>query len=207
MAVSERLSAAEAVARARGLATTRRRMLLGITGPPGAGKSSLAEAVLRAVPGSVLVPMDGFHLAQRVLDEAGLAARKGAPETFDRDGFAALLQRVRDQDADAPVVYAPEFRRDLEEPIAGAIAVRPSTRLVVTEGNYLLLWPEVAALLDEVWWVDLPDAERHRRLVARHAAFGKPPEQAQAWALGSDEANARLVAPGRARADVIVEGD
>ena len=207
MAVSERLSAAEAVARARGLATTRRRMLLGITGPPGAGKSSLAEAVLRAVAGSVLVPMDGFHLAQRVLDEAGLADRKGAPETFDRDGFAALLQRVRDQDADAPVVYAPEFRRDLEEPIAGAIAVRPSTRLVVTEGNYLLLWPEVAALLDEVWWVDLPDAERHRRLVARHAAFGKPPEQAQAWALGSDEANARLVAPGRARADVIVEGD
>ena len=207
MAASERLSAAEAVARARGLATTRRRVLLGITGPPGAGKSSLAEAVLRAVPGSVLVPMDGFHLAQRVLDEAGLAARKGAPETFDRDGFAALLQRVRDQGADAPVVYAPEFRRDLEEPIAGAIAVRPSTRLVVTEGNYLLLWPEVAALLDEVWWVDLPDAERHRRLVARHAAFGKPPEQAQAWALGSDEANARLVAPGRARADVIVEGD
>jgi pantothenate kinase len=207
VAVSERLSAAEAVARARGLATTRRRVLLGITGPPGAGKSSLAEAVLRAVPGSVLVPMDGFHLAQRVLDEAGLADRKGAPETFDRDGFAALLQRVRDQDADAPVVYAPEFRRDLEEPIAGAIAVRPSTRLVVTEGNYLLLWPEVAALLDEVWWVDLPDAERHRRLVARHAAFGKPPEQAQAWALGSDEANARLVAPGRARADVIVEGD
>jgi pantothenate kinase len=207
VAASERLSAAEAVARARGLATTRRRVLLGITGPPGAGKSSLAEAVLRAVPGSVLVPMDGFHLAQRVLDEAGLADRKGAPETFDRDGFAALLQRVRDQDADAPVVYAPEFRRDLEEPIAGAIAVRPSTRLVVTEGNYLLLWPEVAALLDEVWWVDLPDAERHRRLVARHAAFGKPPEQAQAWALGSDEANARLVAPGRARADVIVEGD
>ena len=207
MTSSAPLTAGQAVARARVLATTGHRVLLGITGPPGAGKSSLAEAVLRAVPGSVLVPMDGLHLAQRVLDEAGLADRKGAPETFDRDGFAALLQRVRDQDADAPVVYAPEFRRDLEEPIAGAIAVRPSTRLVVTEGNYLLLWPEVAALLDEVWWVDLPDAERHRRLVARHAAFGKPPEQAQAWALGSDEANARLVAPGRARADVIVEGD
>ena len=104
-------------------------------------------------------------------------------------------------------MYAPEFRRDIEEPIAGAIAVPPLTRLVVTEGNYLLLWPEVAALLDEVWWVDLPEAERHRRLIARHAAYGKPPEQARAWALGSDEANARLVEPGRVEADVIVAGD
>ena len=154
------LSAHEAVERARGLAAgSDSRTLLGITGPPGAGKSSLADAVVHAVPSAVLVPMDGFHLAQRVLDDLALADRKGAPETFDRYGFAALLRRVRDQTPDGPVVYAPEFRRDLEEPIAGAIAVPTQTRLVVTEGNYLLLWPEVAALLDEVWWVDLPELQ------------------------------------------------
>lgn len=207
MTPREALTVEQAVARARALPEATDRTLLGITGPPGAGKSSLAEAVTRAVPDAVLLPMDGFHLAQRVLDDLGLADRKGAPETFDRLGFAALLRRVRDRRPDDPVVYAPEFRRDIEEPIAGAIAVPPLTRLVVTEGNYLLLWPEVAALLDEVWWVDLPEAERHRRLIARHAAYGKPPEQARAWALGSDEANARLVEPGRVEADVIVAGD
>jgi pantothenate kinase len=198
------VTSADAVARAAGLAT-HRRVLLGITGPPGAGKSSLAAAVVAAVPDAVLVPMDGFHLAQRVLDDLGLADRKGAPQTFDREGYVALLRRIRRRAAEP--VYAPAFRRDIEEPIAGAIAVRPDTRLVVTEGNYLLLWPEVRALLDETWWVDLPDEERHRRLIARHTAFGKSPQDARAWALGSDEANARLVRAGRSVADAIVRGD
>jgi pantothenate kinase len=160
--------------------------------------------VVEAVPGAVLVGMDGFHLAQQVLDEAGLADRKGAPETFDRDGFVALLRRTREQRAGDGPVYAPEFRREIEEPVAGAIAVPASARLVVTEGNYLLLWPEVRALLDETWWVDLDDEERRRRLVARHVAFGKPAGLAHAWAHGSDEANARLVTPGRDLADVVV---
>lgn len=189
------------------------RMILGIAGPPGAGKSSLAERVVAHVPGSVLVPMDGFHLAQRVLDAAGLADRKGAPETFDRAGFAALLQRIRDQRRDqqrdgngrpSATVYAPTFRRDIEEPIAGAIPVPSDTPLVVTEGNYLIYWPEVRVLLDEVWWVDVADEMRLARLAARHEAYGKPPEQARAWALGPDEANARLIAPGRERADIVV---
>jgi pantothenate kinase len=201
------LTAAEAGRRAAERAAAAQRFVLGITGPPGAGKSSLAEAVVAAVPGAVLVPMDGFHLAQRVLDAAGLADRKGAPETFDRAGYAALLRRIRDQQPGDEHVYAPEFRRDIEEPIAGAIGVHRSAPLVVTEGNYLLLWPEVRALLDEVWWVDLPDEVRRRRLLARHAAFGKSLAEAEQWALGSDEDNARLVAPGRDKADVIVRGD
>ena len=198
-----RLEAGTAIARL-GARAARRRVLLGIAGAPGAGKSTLAARLVAAVPGAVLVGMDGFHLAQRVLDEAGLAQRKGAPETFDRDGFAALLARIRQQQPGDEPVYAPEFRREIEEPVAGAVAVRAEHRLVVTEGNYLLLWPEVRALLDETWWVELDDTERRRRLAARHAAFGKPAALAHAWAHGSDEANARLVAPGRELADVII---
>jgi pantothenate kinase len=183
------------------------RLLLGIAGAPGAGKSTLADRVVAAVPDAVLVPMDGFHLAQRVLDETGLADRKGAPETFDRDGYVALLARIRAQrEGDGPV-YAPEFRRAIEEPVAGAIAVRPEHRLVVTEGNYLLHWPRARALLDETWWVELDDAERVRRLVARHVAFGRTPSAAQEWVRRSDEANARLVAQGRDLADVVVTED
>jgi pantothenate kinase len=201
------LTTAEAVRRVAACVTADQRFVLGITGPPGAGKSSLADAVTAAAPDAVLVPMDGFHLAQRVLDDQGLADRKGAPQTFDRAGYAALLRRIRDQQPGDGPVYAPSFSRDIEQPIAGAIAVHSSARLVVTEGNYLLLWPEVRALLDEVWWVDLPDEVRQRRLVARHAAFGKSFAEAEQWALDSDEANARLVAPGREQADVIVRGD
>jgi pantothenate kinase len=178
--------------------------VLGIVGPPGAGKSTLAEQVCAAVPGSVLVPMDGFHLAQAVLDEAGVADRKGAPDTFDRAGYLALLERILRQTPADPPVYAPTFRRDIEEPIAGAIAVPSGCPLVVTEGNYLLLWPEVRALLDEVWWVELDETTRVERLVARHVQHGRSPAEARAWVLRSDEANARLVAPGRDRADVVV---
>jgi pantothenate kinase len=183
------------------------RVVLGIAGPPGAGKSTFAARVVDAVPGAVLVPMDGFHLAQRVLRDLGLAHVKGSPPTFDRQGFAALLQRLREQRPGEAPVYAPEFRREIEEPVAGAIAVPADAPLVVTEGNYLLLWPEVAALLDETWWVDLDDAERRRRLVARHVAFGKARAVAEEWVHRSDEANARLVAPGRKRADQVVTLD
>jgi len=178
--------------------------MLGITGPPGAGKSTLAEQVVAAVPGAVLVPMDGFHLAQAVLDASGLADRKGAPETFDRDGYVALLRRVAEQKAGRPPVYAPTFRRDIEEPIAGAIPVAASSPLVVTEGNYLLHWPDARPLLDEVWWVDVDDETRIERLVSRHVRFGRSRADARAWVMRSDEANARLVAPGRDHADVVV---
>jgi pantothenate kinase len=181
--------------------------MLGITGFPGAGKSTLAEQVVAAVPGAALVPMDGFHLAQRVLDSSGLADRKGAPETFDRAGFVVMLARIRQQGPGDGVIYVPAFRRDVEEPVAGAIAVPSDCPLVVTEGNYLLHWAEVRPLLDQAWWIEIDDSERLRRLTARHVAYGKTREQAHAWATGSDEANARLVESGRAFADVIVAGD
>ncbi|OWV07873.1 nucleoside/nucleotide kinase family protein [Micromonospora wenchangensis] len=195
------------VARARSLADAGPRQLLGIAGAPGAGKSTLAERIVAAVgPSARLVPMDGFHLAQAELVRLGRAARKGAVDTFDANGYVSLLRRLRRLEPTA--VYAPLFRRDLEEPVAGAVEVPPSVRLVVTEGNYLLLadppWDEVRSLLHEAWFLDLDAGARLRRLVARHVAYGRSPEAAQAWAYGSDEANAALVAGTADRADLVI---
>lgn len=189
-------------ARARGLAHAGGRRILGIAGPPGGGKSTVARAVVAALGAhAALVPMDGFHLAQAELVRLGRRDRMGAPDTFDSAGYAALLQRLR---GDEPVVYAPEFRREIEEPIAGAIAVPQQTPLIVTEGNYLLLWPEIKPLLDECWYVETDEELRVQRLIQRHIQFGKTPEYARAWVLRSDEHNARQVAETADRADVLV---
>ncbi|MEU6015645.1 nucleoside/nucleotide kinase family protein [Streptomyces sp. NPDC047515] len=195
-------------ARARRLAVPGHRRILGIAGPPGAGKSTLAARLVEALGGlAVLVPMDGFHLAGAELERLGRAGRKGAPDTFDAAGYTALLRRLRRPEPDT-VVYAPAFDRVLEEPIAGAVPVPPDIPLVVTEGNYLLhdegAWASVRGLLDEAWFLELEPALRVRRLVDRHVRFGKPRPRAERWVAESDEPNARLVERGRSRADLVV---
>ncbi|HET6550255.1 MAG TPA: nucleoside/nucleotide kinase family protein [Solirubrobacter sp.] len=190
------------VERARALAAQDGRRILGIAGPPGGGKSTVARAVVAELGDAArLVPMDGFHLAQAELVRLGRRDRMGAPDTFDAAGYAALLKRLRGSE---PVVYAPEFRREIEEPIAGAIAVPRATPLVVTEGNYLLLWPEIKPLLDESWYVETDEELRVERLIQRHIEFGKTPEYARAWVMRSDERNAELVAATASGADHLV---
>ena len=201
-----------AVARALSLAGPRR-VLLGIVGAPGAGKTTLAERLVERLtagpayePGAVAhLPMDGFHLADVQLERIGLLDRKGAPETFDVDGYVATLTRLREQPD--RTVYAPGFERTLEQPISAAIAVQPSALLVVTEGNYLLLgsggWDRVRALLDEAWFVE-SGPDRAEDLLARHVRFGKSPEDALAWVERVDEPNAALVEATRDAADVVV---
>jgi pantothenate kinase len=174
--------------------------LLGITGAPGVGKTTVAAALRLRV-----VPMDGFHYADVELVRRGLRDRKGAPETFDAEGYAALLGRVRDGEPD---VVAPMFERGLEQPLAGAIWV-PPTGTVVTEGNYLLLdeprWRAVREQLDAVWHLSIDEVVRRERLVARHVEFGKTPDEARAWVARVDDANAALVEAARERADLVVE--
>lgn len=201
--------------RARSLARRGRRAILGIAGAPGAGKTTLARHLVRELNGTgepwvAHVPMDGFHLADAELDRLGRRDRKGAPDTFDAAGYAALLRRLREEADGDDIVYAPGFERDLEQPLAGAVPVPPTARLVVTEGNYLLLgtgaWARVRSALDEVWFCEVDEAERVRRLVARHEEFGKARAQAVAWVLGTDQRNADLVAATRDRADLVVRG-
>jgi pantothenate kinase len=201
------ISTEQALERARRLAAGGRRALLGITGPPGGGKSTLAAAIaVELGDQAVLVGMDGFHLAQAELERLGRAARKGAPDTFDAAGYVALLRRLRDASED--VVYAPEFRREIEEPINAAVAVPRDVPLVITEGNYLLVdegpWRHVRDLLDETWYVVQDESTRVELLIARHIAFGKDPDFARDWVLRSDERNAQLVATTRERADALV---
>ena len=199
----------ELVERARRLVTPGRRVLLGLTGAPGAGKSTVARQLVDALGPStaVLVPMDGFHLADVVLRALGRHDRKGAHDTFDDAGYAALLERLHARRPDE-TVYAPDFRREIEEPIGSAIPVPPDVPLVVTEGNYLLLatgaWPRAHALLDEVWYLTVDEDVRRDRLVRRHEAFGKSPRAARDWALGTDQRNADLIAATAAGADVVV---
>ena len=188
--------------------TSGSRTILGIVGAPGSGKSTFAAWIQQQFgPGSaVVVPMDGFHLGNAIIDGTPLRTRKGAIDTFDAGGYLSLLRRLVRRDE--AVVYAPEFRRTIDEPVAASIAIPAEVPLVITEGNYLLAdqepWKEARAQLDEVWFVDTPPALRLSRLVARHVEFGMKPGAAQAWAEGPDETNAVLIHATRPAADRII---
>jgi pantothenate kinase len=184
------------------------RRVIGIAGAPGAGKSTIAEALAARLPSSVLLPMDGYHYPQARLVELGRRDRMGAPDTFDVDAFVATLDAVHNS---GNSVSAPGFDREIEEPVPGAITVVQELRTVIVEGNYLLLdsggWERVAPLLDESFFVSIPDELRRQRLIARHERFGKSAADARAWALGPDESNARLVSATAARADHVIALD
>lgn len=184
------------------------RLLVAIAGPPGSGKSTLAEALTGLLVhrghAAVLMPMDGFHMDDRLLDPKGLLPRKGAPETFDFAGFAAALVRVRDE----PTVLLPVFDRSREIAIAGAKEITPDTRIVVVEGNYLCLHEDPWASLRDLWdfavFLEVPEEELERRLLARWLEQGLPPDEAHAKALGNDIPNARRTAAAVCDVDLVL---
>ena len=183
-----------------------RRFILGIAGPPASGKSTLAAALRDALNvGSetnegtgiaAIAALDGFHYDDRVLHARGNRLRKGAPFTFDAEGFEAMLERLAAPSREA--VAVPVFDRDLELSRAAAAVVEPHHRIVITEGNYLLLdderWRGVRARIDFTVFLDVPADELRRRLVRRWRAHGYAPAQAKEKTEANDLFNARLVA-------------
>lgn len=199
------MTPAQLAATIRAKAQAQRRFLTALAGPPGAGKSTLAaELVVALGQGAKAVPMDGFHYDDAVLIARGARARKGAPDTFDVAGFRHLLTRLRSEDE----VAIPLFDRDLEISRAGADIVGPDDRILIVEGNYLLLneapWPDLAPLFDLTIWIDVPEAELDRRLMARWAHYGKTPAEARAWIDGNDMPNIRRVVAGSRPADLVI---
>lgn len=198
----------ELVDRIERLRQTRERVLIGIVGEPGAGKSTVSAAVSDVLGAdAMVVPMDGFHLSNEQLAQLGRAGRKGAIDTFDAFGYLQLIRRLRDRDE--PVVYAPDYVRGVEEAIAGSIAVPAAVPVVITEGNYLLdddkPWSGLRTLLDEVWYIEAPHDLRLERLVQRHIRFGMSESAAWRWVEGPDESNAQRARARRQHADLVID--
>lgn len=198
----------QALARLRNI-EIKDRFTIGIVGKPGAGKSTLTSYLMEMLPKDYasLVPMDGYHLSNQQLKNLGLLDRKGAINTFDTNGYVNLLKRINSEiDKD---IYFPIFHRNIEESYAADGVVYAKTKLVITEGNYLLAseggWEQVAPELDEIWYLKINDELRLERLIKRHQDFGKDLKAAEAWARGTDEVNARFIELTASKADVIVE--
>jgi pantothenate kinase len=206
--VSKEITKEEAKAIVAECAAAANRTIIGIIGKPGGGKSTLSKYLLKGTDPTLVsvVPMDGFHLSNKVLKELGRSDRKGAHDTFDVKGFTTLIQRIKLDSADA--IYYPVFDRSIEESIAAQGVVYPSTRVVIVEGNYLMHdkdgWQEISPLLDQSWYAFLDEDIRISRLISRHIAFGKDPESAKAWAKGSDQVNAELIETGVGRCDFLI---
>lgn len=200
-------SLGEAAELIRSTETSGRRLIVGIAGAPGAGKSTVAAGLVGLLgPSAALLPMDGYHLPQATLVELGRRDRMGAPDTFDVPALLLTLASLVENSGQ--LVLAPGFDREIEEPVQDAVRISPEFSTVIVEGNYLLLdsgdWASVDRYLDLRIFVEVDEDLRHERLIARHERFGKTPDAARAWALGPDEANARLIAPTAARADAVL---
>ncbi len=188
-------------------AAATKRFVVAIAGPPGAGKSTIAEELCALLPegSATVVPMDGFHYDNAILEKRGLRSRKGAPETFDFGGFEHLLKRIRSGEPDIAI---PVFDRTMELARAGAAILGTDIKFVLVEGNYLLLdeapWSSLAPLFDLSIFLDVPRAELERRLLQRWHEHGRSDEDARAWVASNDMPNVDRVLQRRRKPDLVL---
>ncbi len=198
---------AELAARISAAASDKPKFLVGIFGPPASGKSTLATDLETALGAeAIAVPMDGFHLDDSILIARGHSARKGAPHTFDPAGYRALLERIKSGEAD---VYFPTFDRSLELSRNAARVVTTDQRIILAEGNYLLLdqplWRDLKPLFDLTIGLRVSAEELETRLIERWRVHGKTPEAAREWITSNDMPNIKTVIEGSMEPDVWVE--
>lgn len=184
-----------------------KRFIVAVAGPPGSGKSTLAEELCALLPegSAIVVPMDGFHYDDVILEQRGLRSRKGAPETFDLAGFEHLLKRIR---AAEPDIAIPVFDRSMELARAGAAIVGGDVKFILAEGNYLLLdeapWSNLAPLFDLAVFLDVPRDELERRLLRRWHDHGRSDEDARAWVASNDMPNVDRVLQNLRQPDLVL---
>jgi pantothenate kinase len=204
----KRLTRDSALERASLLQESSTRYILGIVGKPGVGKSTFTDFLREHLSQELfaILPMDGFHMSNEELLELGRRDRKGAPDTFDVRNFTQTLAAIKVSDG-ADIKF-PVFKREIEASIPDAGLIPAQAKLVIVEGNYLLHdqsgWEQVGSFLDEAWYLHVDDELRMQRLIARHIAFGKSPEDAKDWSEGTDEVNARVIDKSESKADFVV---
>jgi len=190
------------------------RFILGLTGPPASGKSTLAHQLVDSLnmdgnDRAIVLPMDGYHLSNERLQELGILSLKGIPQSFDALTFVKLLESVKSDPK--KIHYAPEFRREIEASIEDAIEIKAHHEIIVVEGNYLLWekepWNNLPEYLDEVWYLSLNESTRLDRLLKRHVANGRTEVEAREKIASTDDPNARLIEATKERADLVVTVD
>lgn len=189
-----------------------KRFLLGITGIPGAGKSTLANSLMKNINEilhkeiAIVVPMDGFHYHNDILVTKGLLAVKGSFKTFDSEKFVALIKKIASEKVEK--IYCPAYDRNLHNPVDDSILIESKHKIIIVEGNYLLLdtcpWKELVDLFDESWFIDTPQAISKERLINRHIVTGRSASEAFHKVNSTDTPNAELILQTRYRANKII---